>query len=876
MSESRLKKATCRRDRVVSEKGEKGFRDESPHKAVLLGETTLSLNTRNSSSSKISVKTPIAADQPVTKSSIQDRESDFEVQGLGDGDRPVSRDLGKALATAADLLHTPVIQSSELPSSVPLLLKLVAQVSEADGLSVQQVWEDVRRYAQVTLLERITKETEAVKEEQPGYVHRESSVGISYVIPSESEQIGCESYDRLPPVTIRPLLRTRDGLEEKYGCLLEDCAKVLETADTVTAFFPTCEESTVKRYLLYPEDRLQIIQENGAIMSRGKGLKSYFSNVGDKGFLCFHYQIEQGKQCRLHTLPHKEDSLLVSNIQMAVTLKRGVGGTAGMKSEARLLDNGALLSLVLGEDPDSLLKYHQDLNRAKHGEDLNDDDQISTENRPIPAEKKMSLATLSCRLDLNVSKELWAALDQQTFEILSGSIDNLGKVVSRVFREINWEGHLDILNSLSFSQKEKSPALDSIYQHIESLLNNATRYDSGSNKPMPQIMQQVFLKLHVFSMALASASKKIQHHTPLYMISTRDCFTSDIYGEKTSCSSDSGCTFEKTRWFMKSTDAPPHYDTVMDKLFSSQSCMEQTILDGMVSSVVRMETDPPYCQDKNLEYLLPLGVTTYNGVYTLEELDRIEEQCDNLHQDGSKGILPKECYHSSLSKKGVLKRTKYFFGSRYLWSREQLKSPLAKIAGGIRRDVPKPPQWMKEIVEEPMVSASIAPANFVNAVALNMYHDGSEGIQSHYDDSKRFQQPIYSLRLFSDSRLSFGTQLYGFTNGLFFIPMPRGCITVMENEGFAANGVKHCVRPIDMTGKSAAIILRKINEKSFSIAEDLFWKESLHKLKSLSLDPVCPDQLVWNPLFSDNTDESQKTLRLKKATKQKTKIREKR
>jgi hypothetical protein len=139
MSESTLKKATCRRDRVVSEKGEKGFRDESPHKAVLLDETTLSLNTRNSSSSKISVKTPIAADQPVTKRSIQDQESDFEVQGLGDGDRPVSRDLGKALATAADLLHTPVIQSSELPSSVPLLLKLVAQVSEADGLSVQQV-----------------------------------------------------------------------------------------------------------------------------------------------------------------------------------------------------------------------------------------------------------------------------------------------------------------------------------------------------------------------------------------------------------------------------------------------------------------------------------------------------------------------------------------------------------------------------------------------------------------------------------------------------------------------------------------------------------------------------------------------------------------
>ena len=33
--------------------------------------------------------------------------------------------------------------------------------------------------------------------------------------------------------------------------------------------------------------------------------------------------------------------------------------------------------------------------------------------------------------------------------------------------------------------------------------------------------------------------------------------------------------------------------------------------------------------------------------------------------------------------------------------------------------------------------------------------------QSHFDDAERFARPIYSLRLFSDSRLSFGTQLYG-------------------------------------------------------------------------------------------------------------------
>ena len=108
------------------------------------------------------------------------------------------------------------------------------------------------------------------------------------------------------------------------------------------------------------------------------------------------------------------------------------------------------------------------------------------------------------------------------------------------------------------------------------------------------------------------------------------------------------------------------------------------------------------------------------------------------------------------------------------------------------------------------------------------YHDGTEGLQSHYDDSHRFERPIYSLRLFSDSRLSFGTQLYGwvnfapspcaatqlgfkpdsirhqaahrFSNGAFTVDMPRGCITVLEAGGYAVEGVKHCVRPMDLAG----------------------------------------------------------------------------
>ena len=67
----------------------------------------------------------------------------------------------------------------------------------------------------------------------------------------------------------------------------------------------------------------------------------------------------------------------------------------------------------------------------------------------------------------------------------------------------------------------------------------------------------------------------------------------------------------------------------------------------------------------------------------------------------------------------------------------------------------------QEQAEAPLVAAGLLPADFVDSWALNVYHDGSEGIQSHYDDAGRFMRPITSLRLFSDCRLSFGTQLYG-------------------------------------------------------------------------------------------------------------------
>lgn len=66
--------------------------------------------------------------------------------------------------------------------------------------------------------------------------------------------------------------------------------------------------------------------------------------------------------------------------------------------------------------------------------------------------------------------------------------------------------------------------------------------------------------------------------------------------------------------------------------------------------------------------------------------------------------------------------------------------------------------------------------------------------------------------------------------------MSRGCITVMEEGSFAANGIKHCIRPVDMTGKSAAFILRQMHPNCVedALRYDQFVDLPLH-LSTLSI-----------------------------------------
>lgn len=56
-----------------------------------------------------------------------------------------------------------------------------------------------------------------------------------------------------------------------------------------------------------------------------------------------------------------------------------------------------------------------------------------------------------------------------------------------------------------------------------------------------------------------------------------------------------------------------------------------------------------------------------------------------------------------------VRRTKFFFGYRYMWSKQQIAEPFSNIAAGVRSDVSPPPEWLKKNIEGELVAGGIIP-----------------------------------------------------------------------------------------------------------------------------------------------------------------------
>lgn len=58
-----------------------------------------------------------------------------------------------------------------------------------------------------------------------------------------------------------------------------------------------------------------------------------------------------------------------------------------------------------------------------------------------------------------------------------------------------------------------------------------------------------------------------------------------------------------------------------------------------------------------------------------------------------------------------------------MWTRCQLAEPGSYVGAGVRRDVTAPPRWTKKIIDT-FVNNQIAEKDFINSIAINVYHDG--------------------------------------------------------------------------------------------------------------------------------------------------------
>ena len=129
-------------------------------------------------------------------------------------------------------------------------------------------------------------------------------------------------------------------------------------------------------------------------------------------------------------------------------------------------------------------------------------------------------------------------------------------------------------------------------------------------------------------------------------------------------------------------------------------------------------------------------------------------------------------------------RNKYFFGEGYTYG-----SQLSKRGPGQERlhpkgDVDGIPDWIHELVIQPIVKAKIVPEGFINSAVINDYMPGG-CIVSHIDPPHIFDRPITSVSFFSSSALSFGCK-FSFkpirvSEPVLNLPVDRGCVTCLRS-----------------------------------------------------------------------------------------------
>lgn len=150
---------------------------------------------------------------------------------------------------------------------------------------------------------------------------------------------------------------------------------------------------------------------------------------------------------------------------------------------------------------------------------------------------------------------------------------------------------------------------------------------------------------------------------PITLINTRDCFAYDLYVQE------------------EHLNLGPGREKVVKKTYFFDPAIKGGYpLNYKHTLGLNEKTDMSDLEN------LKVGVTCFENFFTHEEMNAMEQNIEETEQKSLRDeFLPMTAQKTFT---GVtLKRTKFFFGYRYMWTRTQLQDPLSNVAAGVRADV---------------------------------------------------------------------------------------------------------------------------------------------------------------------------------------------
>lgn len=545
--------------------------------------------------------------------------------------------------------------------------------------------------------------THFIKKKQSA-VNIKRQCGVSYIVPTESKQLDVENrYKQLGHLVYQGTHSVNVSNDEAVLKFIENIIQTeLMNKPLLVTIFESSDEEEMKEYLLFPNKRLGIAKEVFVVES----LDEIWKFAKDRHFLAINLIYDNDNGVRNYTENEINNfdikSLLeISNVHIGFLFRKAL---SGIKSILKL--------------------YKNNFNSIQHSSTtkicyLNDDNLDSAIERLSGS----NMNTMSMRIELYFPEKSWKKSDIFTQEFLYSFMCLVEEKISKLI--LNWNEYRHTMFLLNKDMKVKEFIQNFPYYTLKENLNpsdNKNLMNELSNLSKEKLQEshtdteenetykRLVLEKRNHSNSYAEKLNLINNlcfsniPLPMYIISTRDCFVFDLDVKTEELNIKEGVKILKKEYFFNPNNIPSNFYKFKE-----------------------------YPDDYRV------GVVTYEGYFSNEVLKDIENCVEKTEELSLKDAFLPETAQKTFSGEKI-KRTKFFFGARYMWTKKQLSEPNSYVAAGIRTDVSGAPYWMKEKIEFPLAKDKIIREDFVNSFAMNVYHDGSEGLGQHFDDAIRFKQ----------------------------------------------------------------------------------------------------------------------------------------